>query len=346
MINISNNVNYQLEDIINVKDLCIIDFLCKRLGSEIHKYVLSFCEKTITRNNVISYYKYLDYIKLNSTNFTEKEHNKIKCLLDEVKKPILVDIFGSCLSRFIFNYAEELDESLYVVNEYVFHANPLDINGDVDNPAVSKLLNENIYEERNLKIQIDGKVREKYMESKSEWVIIDFYTLYAEHIFKSDKRNYIIGNELGNRIFPDGKTRSIYKSYQYDDILEGIKEFAKFIVERYGEKIILISSRNSETYRKNDKLVYFDDLEEIKTINVFLDKIENFFVKMTDCYYIKINQFFSPDDKQISVLTPYHYERELYLTEYKLIRQICEGSFLPNNKQIDSNIFKMIAEKS
>ena len=337
LVNI-RNANYQVEDILNVNNLDIIKWLCKELGSEMHKYISSFCEKTITKNNVIFYFEYLNYIKLNHLNFSGGgESNQIKYLLNQVKKPMLVDIFGSCLSRFIFNYAEEIEDSVYIVNEYVFHANPLEINSDSDdNRSYSAQLNENIYAERNLKIQIDGRIREKYMRSNSEWIVIDFYVLYADHIFKSSKRNYIIGKELGNKIFPNGKMESICKSYKYDDIVNGIRQFAEFVVERYGTKIILISAKNSELYRSNGRLIPFENKEDIRNINIFLDKIEKDFVSMTDCFYININQFFYPDDEQISLLTPYHYERGLYLAEYKLIRQICEGSFLSNKKQIDS----------
>ena len=203
LVNI-RNANYQVEDILNVNNLDIIKWLCKELGSEMHKCISSFCEKTITKNNIIFYFEYLKYIKLNHLNFSggDGERNQIKYLLNQVKKPMLVDIFGSCLSRFIFNYAEEIEDSVYIVNEYVFHANPLEINSGSDDSRYSAHLNENIYAERNLKIQIDGRIQEKYMRSNSEWIVIDFMYYMQTTFLRVVNETTLLGRNWEIKFFP------------------------------------------------------------------------------------------------------------------------------------------------
>lgn len=309
-------------------DLKIGEYFCNILAKRIIQFDKSFCEKKITVRNLRHYYE-LEQLLRTSTNIQKLLNAELCC-------PTLVDIWGSCISRLIFNYADEIkgNKGRYIVNKYVFHVNPLNIFlRKTDFEQVDGLC-QTEYAERNLAMQLEGNIHKYYENTESAWILVDFYALYAHHVFRCGKGFIITGNNLGRKYFPQAQCNPIFEEMSYEEIWNAMEKFVAFLRDNYQDNIILISAYNTLHYVKNNIILKFEKNEKIEKVNLFLKKIEYDFVKKTNCFYIDIKKYFMADDKEMVNLEPYHYEKELYLEEYKTIRQICEGTYYNVSKHV------------
>ncbi len=305
------------------KNLVVNELLCVRTAKVMQMYEKNFQPKLIISKNVRYYMNVEKLIK-------GKIPKNLSDFYQGVERPMLIDIWGSCISRLIFNYAQEWDEGRYVVNKYVFHANPLNLNKtkkDFQDFIKIESLNDEIYSEKNLKIQISGDLKGYYENTDSKWIIIDLYSLFAENVYKVNDIYLCTGQNIGNRFLADGKCLPIFQSLEYDTILSGMVDFILFLKTVYKDRIILLSSYNSLFYARCGVIFPFKSQERLKQINNFLENIEKWFVSSTNCYYLKLAQYFISDDEQMVTIEPYHYEKQLYIYEYRYIRQICEGTY-------------------
>ena len=302
--------------------------ICEKTGDKLEGFFSGFSKKMVTVQNVKEYLRILDLEE-------RGEFGKAEEKMWQIKNPILVDIWGSCISRFIFDYADETEaRGRLVVNRYVYHANPLNFNKGMEDYKQVKGLRENVYAEQNLKIQLEGQLKNYYMNSGSPWIIVDFYALFSSDVFRCKEVLIVCGNNTGEKYFTGGKAKRIFHELSYEEILDGLKEFAEFLNKRYGGHIILIGAHNTERYQKNGSTCFFHNQSEIREINAFLKRIELDFANICGCYYINLSQYVLSDDMWMLEMSPFHFEKRLYMKEYEIIEKICSGAYDSSNKII------------
>lgn len=247
-------------------------------------------------------------------NYGEVYHN------NTIKEmPIPIDVVGTCISRFIFNF----DESNFAVNNYAFHYMPVftDIKEEYDKSK----LNDAIWTDRMIKLQAECGLKDYLGKSPARWVVIDLFTLIELTAFLIGKKP--IGSAGGyiNKL----KREKVVICDEYDEntIIEEIKKFADLLTDIYQDRIILVSSlRQFLKVDDTDKIMHYRNEEASSAKNEKCKRFEKAFCDYTGCRYININDQFLSSDCSVVSLSPAHYEDECYLEEAKIVLEIIKNN--------------------
>ncbi len=192
-----------------------------------------------------------------------------------------IDIFGTCLSRELFNYTDKYTVKTYIMQQsiYTIDSNPFPID-------LSKISTHDNYKFKNRMIYYDfNKLAfSKLSENPSEYLIIDFGDQSRDIVVLDDYENTkLLGTKdiLNNLDSLKIKyhTENI-EEYDTEKIYNYIKKFVNIILTIYNKnKIILnITQLQNEYYVAGEKK-YTDD-------NIFVYKRRNF-IKMLESFLIK-----------------------------------------------------------
>ncbi len=231
--------------------------------------------------------------------------------------PIAVDVVGSCVSRFIFNF----NENDFAVNNYAFHYMPIMTDKKVS--YEENLFDSSIWEHRMMKLQADCGLQDYVNKNKADWVVVDLFPLIELTAFMISDKPIGAAGHFGSKkkleeIF-------VYEKFSEEVIISELKKYAQLLNSLYGEKMILIASHR-QIYKVNDaeKIVPYTNSEINSLRNEKIRKFEKKFCEFSSCYYVDIvGQFFS-DDRSFVSLSPVHYEDECYIEEGKIIKKIIE----------------------
>ena len=288
-LNISENSDYKTENI----DLI---FKNKIRIPQLLKYVRNESSNSFPKQ--ITYYNYGYFYHKNPQ-----------------KMPIVVDVVGSCVSRFIFNF----NEKDFVVNNYAFHYMPIMSDKKVSYPE--NLFSADIWEHRMMKLQADCALQSFVNKNKAEWVVVDLFPLIELTAFMLDGKPIGSAGHFGLK--KKLEEISVYERFSEDIIISELKKYSELLKSLYGDKIILIASQR-QVFKVNDieLIVPYTNKEVNSLRNKLIRKFEKAFLEFTNCYYVNIvNQFFSDDSSFVS-LSPVHYEDECYIEEGKIIKKI------------------------
>lgn len=233
------------------------------------------------------------------------------------KLPRAVDVIGTCVSRFIFNF-NEID---FAVNNYAFHYMPVmtDVKAEYNN----NLFDDNIWAQKMMKLQADCGLRDFLSKSKADWAVVDIFPLIELTAFLIDGKPIGSSDHFGKAKHLEGVL--IYEHYTEEEILSELKKFADLLKSLYGDRIILVASRR-QIFKVDDtdKIVHYTN-EQVNTLRNDKCKIfEKAFCEYTGCWYVDIvGQFFSDDRSFVSV-SPVHYEDSCYFEEGKIIKKIID----------------------
>lgn len=231
--------------------------------------------------------------------------------------PTAVDVIGTCVSRFIFNF----NEDKFAVNNYAFHYMP--IKTDVKARYDESLFDENIWAHKMMKLQADCGLRDFVSKSKAEWAVVDLFTLIELTAFLLDGKPIGAADHFG-KSRKLGET-VIYESYSEEEILSELKKYAELLKSLYGNQIILVASRRQ--FLKVDdtgKIVHYTNKEVNTLRNNKCRSFEKAFCDYCGCWYVDIvGQFYSHDQSFVT-LSPVHYEDDCYLEEGKIIKKIID----------------------
>ena len=193
-----------------------------------------------------------------------------------------IDIFGTCLSRELFNYTDKYDVKTYIMQQsiYTMDSRPFPID-------LSKIFTRDDYKFKNRMIYYDfNKLAvSKLKEQPSEYLVIDFGDQSRDVVVLDDYEDVRL---LGTKDVLDNLDSLKIKYHienieEYDSkkIFNCIKNFVDVILSIYDRnKIILNTVQLQNEYYVNGEKKFIDD-------NVFVYKRRNF-IKMLESIFLEL----------------------------------------------------------
>ena len=255
--------------------------------------------------------------------------------------PIAVDVVGSCVSRFIFNF----NEKDFAVNNYAFHYMPIMSDKKVSYPK--NLFNVDNWEHRMMKLQAECGLHHFVNKNKADWVVVDLFPLIELTAFMLEGKPIGSAGHFGSKHKLEEVV--VYESFSEDVIIKELKKYSELLKSLYGEKIILVASQRKIFKVDDSEMVVSYTNSDINSLrNEIIRKFEKEFLKFTNCYYIDIVSQFFADDRSFVSLSPAHYEDDCYIEEAKIIKKIIEEK--PSQKvfteyDVDTRINRIVRFK-
>lgn len=250
---------------------------------------------------------------------------------DILKKAQKVDIWGSCISREIYNLNSGVIElAKYLYRCCCLHAfeKKVDIDEKLfgDNNLFGSAWRKSIIEN-----EIQRKAENILQNSNAEWIILDLYDI-VENCYSFKGEQFILETFSRNSLFFK-KIQSNIEKYSYleqsEMFLKGrMNKFIQFLKKRYKNKIILNRFYKQKQFINfGEKIVDFkNDKTQINRQNLFIRKWEQYFIDQTNCYVIDIATKFLGDDKFVWGGSPVHYENCFFEESIKITEEIITTS--------------------
>ncbi len=252
-----------------------------------------------------------------------------------------LDIWGSCVSRESANRSRGA-----YIGTYIFKQSPLlafDQPVDVKLPEGTEAFCGNKWRRRTMEDSFLRSGDADIKNSESRWILLDFYDLisrmadYRGGLFEID--DFILRTDFYKSIQPECRECYLFEKRDMKFCFEMMTRFAKMILEKYGEHIILIKTEPKNMYIDLDyrlKPLEDDGMFEIK--KKFISLCEERFASVTGCYVIDISKhFYSSDSFPLGGAHIVHYEDEFYRQTGEYITEIIGGSSRRVFSTVDDN---------
>ena len=245
-----------------------------------------------------------------------------------VEEPTVVDIFGSCICRTLFN----VQENDFAVNNYWFHVPPFEFRNQPVDIAPDLFPEKPAWTDRLVRQQFERGVYQKIRDSKSRWLLVDLYSLvgpnnycYGDCIFgdfdntiskklKAKKISFLNGqNPIGSR----------------EQVIAALDPWINVVTKKYGKRIILVAGQRMDHWIGDDGKIY--QVAKSAEGDDFLRRAEEYFMAKTGCYSVDIGGFFLPDELGLMRNTPSHKEDLCYIASHDIVRRIVDT--MPKQKR-------------
>ncbi len=246
---------------------------------------------------------------------------------------IKVDIWGSCISREIMNR----NKRDIVVNKYIFkqpHLLAFEAPVSCEVPKDDSLFENNAWRRRTIEEAFRHSGIDVLKASSADWIVIDFYDLICNAVMFRGQLweidDFVQRTGFYKQVSGEcSSTTCFFESYDMEYADEQMKKFARFLLEKYGENIILIKADLKDTYIDLD-----DRLQKLSNAGRALEKrkqailqYEKMFEDLTKCYVIDISKHYYASDKfPLGGAHIVHYEDEFYNQSCSILMQIFSGS--------------------
>ena len=233
-------------------------------------------------------------------------------------KPVLIDIWGSCISRESVNR----NSSGIYVNKYIFKqpfllADEPEI--PFDNDLSADKFCDSKWRRRTVKEAFLHEGKRILSDSNAKWLIIDMYDLICnmrkcgDSLFEVD--DFILRTAFYKSISDKCESTYLFNERSREYLERALENFCKFVIERYGKNIILIKADLKDRYISLDNTLEMlsDSDNTFKTKKAFINGFEEEFARLTDCCVIDISKRFYADDRfALGGAHIVHYEDEFY----------------------------------
>lgn len=294
--------------------------------------LLEFVRESLCRTNLkiqpkqVNYYNYGYYFFLLQSNLamekTVRERAGRQAEFWKThganRKPVLLDVWGSCISRIPVNF----NEKELAANVYLFQVGPFGVYEEPQEYDPGLLSGNDPWRDSLFDIQFRHGMREVLAESGAEWMIADLYAVSCLSLYEYQRNLYVLGKETARKLRAK-KINICLNKEDRDFITKEIMAWAGYIKQRYGKKIILVKNRRSEAFiRADGNIAWFGSWQENAERNKFTTELNEMLFRELDCYYIDLVDEFLSDELSYLELRPTHYENELYEEEGKIIEHI------------------------
>lgn len=254
-----------------------------------------------------------------------------------VIQPVLVDVFGSCITRTCLR--ERFTENrLCAVNNYWFQVPAYET---VIYPVqyLPRIFSDELgVKDRCVKMQFDHGIGQEIEKSNAQWLIVDLFSLITPDTYKYKNLVYTdqsgkISQELGAKRVDIFEDTSILGNE--DEILQKMLPWCDCVKRKYGNHIILVDVNYSPFLLGDDNVIYEVCKREMtKKKSNFLMKAYDFVSDYLNCYYIKIACDFLSDERGYLSKKKVHYEIRFYQCVFSLMKEIITEE--PEQKLFDS----------
>lgn len=245
-------------------------------------------------------------------------------------KPILVDLWGSCITREILNE----DDGKFKIGKYAYRNSFLfafdePIPYEEANFEDLSLFENSSWRVGYIKSAFHKDLAEQLRQTESEWLLLDFYDLvcdivqYNGGVLTADSE--VRGLKFFKQIKAECTITTIEQVLDDDEIKKRFDVFIRFIKERYGKNIVFIRADVKTKfldYKRALKPIRGYKKETLLQKKAFLNKWQDYFQEHMDCYVIDNAGKYHADDLCVSGAFMVHYEKEFYEKGYKELRKI------------------------
>lgn len=226
------------------------------------------------------------------------------------------DIWGSCITREIFNNCKNSG-----VGKYIFKQSPILA---YDNPVPAAVPEEaecfcgNAWRRRTVADAFARSGISDLRENHSKWLVVDFYDVictmneYMGELFEID--DFICRTDFYKNIKSDCSKCSLVEKRTMEQCRDAVMRFAREMSDIYGENVVLIKADLKDSFISLDNRV--ESLSEDPLLmqkKELISMCENIFMQQTRCAVIDISKHFYADDKfPLGGAHIVHYEHEFY----------------------------------
>lgn len=277
-----------------------------------------------------------------------EEQNKRKALVKAMRKeygeplrayvnamnryfePILVDLWGSCITREILNE----DTGRFRIGKYAYRNSFLFAFDEPIPYEESNFDDLSLFENSSWRV---GYIRSAFhkdlpadlQQTESKWLLVDFYDLicdvveYHGGVLTADRE--VRALKFYKQIKDECTLTSVEDVLDDEEIRRRMEKFIQFIKERYGKNIVFIRAdvktrfldyqRQFQPMRGHKKAVLLKKKE-------FLNRWQDYFEEHADCYVIDYARQYKADDLCVSGAFMVHYQKEFYERGYEALVDI------------------------
>lgn len=248
-------------------------------------------------------------------------------------KPILVDLWGSCITREILNE----DDGKFQIGKYAYRncflfAFDRAIPYDDKNFEDLSLFENSSWRVGYIKSAFHKDLPQQLRRTESKWLLLDFYDLicdiveYNGGILTADSE--VRGLKFFKQIKNDCTITSIDRVLDDEEIKKRFDVFIRFIKERYGENVVFIRADVKTkflNYKRVFKPIRGYKKETLLKKKEFLNKWQDYFEEHMNCHVIDNARKYHADDLCVSGAFMVHYEKEFYEKGYRELRKMIAG---------------------
>ncbi|WP_342490933.1 DUF6270 domain-containing protein [Bacillus sp. FSL R5-0422] len=204
-----------------------------------------------------------------------------------------VAVLGTCYSRNAFNTSDYFNpyyKKLYKCSYTQFHSNIMSLVSDPVEFNESEFLDCGLKPSdiKYIRSDFEKDFFENLIESKAEYLIIDFYVDACREVIQIKENANITLNYLlpRTKYFKQIKSKHVISHTNNEEYFDLWKENIKLFVERLlgimpANKIILNRGRLTTKYLdSNNKINYFPDQDIIKRNNILWDRMEHYLLNL------------------------------------------------------------------
>lgn len=280
----------------------------------------------ITSNNIDVCFAYLNL-------FLRKQYRKATELIlqntDKLINPIAVDIWGSCISREIYNLTSgRLTLNKYLYRSCCLHAFADKVDVDETSFEDSSLFG-GMWRRNVIHAEFFREAPTILEESLAQWIVLDFFDL--TEICFSYKGQEVILDSFGRscqffKIISSECTTFNWYEQPNERVKERMDLVISFLLKRYADRIILNRHyRSRYKITLNNQIIPFErheTNEQWNKKNRFIRKWEQYFIDKTSCYSIDIAKNFLGDEYFVWSPSPVHYENIYFEESIKIMEEI------------------------
>lgn len=239
------------------------------------------------------------------------------------------DIWGSCISREIFNCCKNSGIGRYIFKQCPILAYEDPVDGQV--PEELSQFRNNAWRRRTIADAFARTGMEQLKSEHSKWLIVDFYDVicdmvdYKGGLFEVD--DFIKKTGFYKSIEEECEPCCLFDKRTRQQCRDVIMRFAFDMLNLYGSNIVLIKADLKDCfinlYKRIEKMEDDPKLEEKREFIAFC---ENLFIEQTDCAVIDISKHFYASDKfPLGGAHIVHYEHEFYREAGVFLAHILSG---------------------
>ena len=226
------------------------------------------------------------------------------------------DIWGSCISKEVFNYCKNSGIGRYIFKQCPVLAYDKPVPAEV--PEDLSLFKNNAWRRRTIADSFARAGLEQLKEEHSKWLVIDLYDVicnmneYKGRLFEVD--GFIRRTDFYRSIENECEPCYLFDKFSKEECRDLLTSFAWEMMNLYGNNIVLIKADLKDNFVNLQKRIEkMEDDPVLERKREFIAFCEDIFIKQTDCAVIDIAKHFYASDKfPLGGADPIHYEHEFY----------------------------------
>lgn len=255
------------------------------------------------------------------------------------------DIWGSCVSREVFNCSRNSG-----LGKYIFKQCPVlayDKPVDTEVPEALSQFSGNAWRRRTIADAFSRSGVDELKAEHSKWLVVDFYDVicgmseYKGELFETD--DFIRRTEFYKNMESECEPCYLFDKRTDAEIRDIITRFAWDMSGIYGNNIVIIRTDLKDKYISLDnKLENITDEPHLERKRELIAMCENIFIQQTDCAVIDISKhFYSSDKFKFGGVHITHYENEFYREAGVFLSHILSSGKQRKFTKADENYISM-----